>query len=145
MQKCGRMAIFFLPPPPAITVDKQLDGLKGNCPESWHRLCIICWQNCQWVNDHGQLAQRRRAFIPLCLCCYWRERLPPLFAPLDENINCKRQQRSQWWSERAQRWRGGNFIWCRASTSADISGVWRVNQLFSQQCDATFCNGQITE
>lgn len=58
MQRCG--GPLFPPPPTAITVDKQLDGSQGNCLESWHRLCIICWQNCQWVNDHGQLAESPR-------------------------------------------------------------------------------------
>lgn len=80
MQRCGRPST---PPPTAITVDKQLDGSQGNCPESWHRLCIICWQNCQWVNDHGQLAERRRALIPLCLHLCWREwqSLSPFLSP----------------------------------------------------------------
>lgn len=42
----------------ANTVGKQFDGSQGNCLESGRRLRIICWQNCQWVNDHGELAER---------------------------------------------------------------------------------------
>lgn len=42
----------------SYTVGKQLDGSRGNCLESRRRLCTIYWQNCQWVNDHGELAER---------------------------------------------------------------------------------------
>lgn len=56
----------------SYTVGKQLDGSQGNCLESRRRLCTICWQNCQWVNDHGELAERRSFSNHLRFHFYWQ-------------------------------------------------------------------------
>lgn len=121
MQRCGRP--WITPPPPtAITVDKQLDGSQGNCPESWHRLCIICWQNCQWVNDHGQLAESPRfnsALPPFVLALAAVPFLSP-FLPLDGSKNTNKEVSDN-------RREGGILHLMCEFTYTDIGAVWRLN------------------
>lgn len=110
------------PPPTAITVDKQLDGSQGNCPESWHRLCIICWQNCQWVNDHGQLAESPRfnsALPPFVLAQAAVPFLSPSL-PFDGSKNTNK--------EVSDNPREGGYLHLMCEfTSTEISAVWRLN------------------
>lgn len=125
IQRCGRPSIPP-PPPTAITVDKQLDVSQGNCLESWHRLCIICWQNCQWVNDHGQLAERRRALIPLCLHLCWHKWLSLFSLPL---MGAKTANTNKGVSDDHRAWRskGGYLHLMCEFTSTAIGAVWRLN------------------